>query len=177
MRDSGVVSFLQFTFDLASGDLKRDGGRRIRMPEQTIRLLAILVERAGMVVTRDEIQQLLWPQGEFLDHEHAINRIITHLRSVLRDDPSKPRFIETVRKRGYRFLPPVAVIAWESTPEIELVPPSRQEAPLADRPQVDEAKPFASGSVPPTALVLGQESRQLAAICLRRHNLPAPLHQ
>jgi DNA-binding winged helix-turn-helix (wHTH) protein/tetratricopeptide (TPR) repeat protein len=108
MRESRLATFLDFTFDLASGDLRR-GNVRLRVPQQTSRLLAILVERAGTVVTREELQQLLWPDGEFLDHEHAINRVITDLRAVLRDNPQKPRCIETVRKRGYRFLPPVAI--------------------------------------------------------------------
>ena len=108
MRESRLATFLDFTFDLASGDLGR-GNVRLRMPQQTSRLLSILIERAGTVVTREELQQLLWPDGEFLDHEHAINRVITDLRAVLRDDPRKPRCIETVRKRGYRFLPPVAI--------------------------------------------------------------------
>jgi DNA-binding winged helix-turn-helix (wHTH) protein/tetratricopeptide (TPR) repeat protein/TolB-like protein len=103
-----VRTFLDFKFDVTSRDLMR-GGMKLRMPEQTSRMLAILLEHAGSVVTREEIQILLWPNGEFLDHERAINRIITHLRSVLRDDPRKPKYIETVHKRGYRFLLPVSI--------------------------------------------------------------------
>ena len=108
MRESELATFLDFTFDLASGDLAR-GSVRLRIPQQTSSLLSILIERAGSVVTREELRELLWPEGEFLDYEHAINRVITELRAVLRDDPRKPRCIETVRKRGYRFLPRVAV--------------------------------------------------------------------
>jgi len=117
MQESRLATFLDFTFDLASGDLGR-GNVRLRVPQQTSRLLSILIERAGTVVTREELQQLLWPDGEFLDYEHAINRVITDLRAVLRDDPRKPRCIETVRKRGYRFLPPVAI-------ESAIAPPLR----------------------------------------------------
>jgi DNA-binding winged helix-turn-helix (wHTH) protein/tetratricopeptide (TPR) repeat protein len=158
MRESAIVSFLQFTFDLASGDLRRDGGRQIRMPEQSIRLLAILIERAGTVVYRDELQQLLWPEGEFLDHEHAINRIVTQLRSVLRDDPRKPRYVETVRKRGYRFLPPVTVIASENAPEIELAPQANQYLPAEDQPASAAIEAIAP---PDLGLVIGPDAQQI----------------
>ena len=104
-----LVSFLDFKFDHSSGDLLR-GVKRLRIPKQTSRLLAIFLERPGTVVTRAELQELLWPEGEFLDHEHAINRVVTDLRAVLRDNPKNPKYIETVHKRGYRFLPKVSVI-------------------------------------------------------------------
>ena len=102
------------------------------MPEQTSSLLAILLERAGSVVTRDELQQLLWPNGDFLDHERAINRIVTHLRSVLRDDPRNPKFIETVHKRGYRFLPAVTVTSPSRQPDEGAARPEEQSVTLAD---------------------------------------------
>lgn len=104
-----LVSFLDFKFDLSSGDLIR-GSKRLRIPKQTSRLLGIFLERPGTVVTRAELQKLLWPEGEFLDHEHAINRVITDLRAVFRDNPKNPRYIETVHKRGYRFLPQITVV-------------------------------------------------------------------
>jgi len=102
-----LVSFLDFKFDLSSGDLLR-GDKRLRIPKQTSRLLGIFLERAGTVVTRAELQDLLWPEGEFLDHEHAINRVVTDLRAVFRDNPKNPKYIETVHKRGYRFLPKIS---------------------------------------------------------------------
>ncbi len=104
-----LVSFLDFKFDPSSGDLLR-GERRLRMPKQTSRLLGIFLERQGSVVSRAELQELLWPDGEFLDHEHAINRVITDLRAVFRDNPKSPRYIETVHKRGYRFLPVITTL-------------------------------------------------------------------
>jgi len=104
-----LVSFLDFKFDLSSGDLLR-GDKKLRIPKQTSRLLGIFLERPGIVVTRAELQELLWPEGEFLDHEHAINRVVTDLRAVFRDNPKNPKYIETVHKRGYRFLPPIATI-------------------------------------------------------------------
>jgi DNA-binding winged helix-turn-helix (wHTH) protein/Tfp pilus assembly protein PilF/TolB-like protein len=109
MPELKLVSFLDFKFDLSSGDLLR-GDKKLRIPNQTSRLLAIFLERPGIVVTRAELQELLWPAGEFLDHEQAINRVITDLRAIFRDNPKNPRYIETVHKRGYRFLPKIAVI-------------------------------------------------------------------
>jgi len=128
---------------------------KLRMPEQTSRLLAILVERAGSVVTRDELQQLLWPKGEFLDHERAINRIITHLRSVLRDDPRKPKYIETVHKRGYRFLPAVSVTTRPTPPGSSIARRGVQDHPLAvSPPQSVPSEPAASS--PTTELSVPQ---------------------
>ena len=97
-----IYAFSAFTFEPDSGILQRNG-RQIRMPPQTSLLLSILLERAGTVVSREEIQRLLWPGGEYLDHEQAINRAVNSLRMVLRDDARKSRFIETFSKRGYRF--------------------------------------------------------------------------
>jgi DNA-binding winged helix-turn-helix (wHTH) protein/tetratricopeptide (TPR) repeat protein len=114
MAKTDLVSFLDFKFDLSSGDLLR-GDKRVGMPKQTSRLLEIFLERPGAVVTRAELQELLWPEGEFLDHEHAINRVIADLRSVFRDSPKHPKYIRTVHKRGYRFIPKISFIPVMST--------------------------------------------------------------
>jgi DNA-binding winged helix-turn-helix (wHTH) protein/TolB-like protein/cytochrome c-type biogenesis protein CcmH/NrfG len=100
-------AFSVFTFDAAIGVLKRNG-HYIRVPPQTLILLKALLERAGAMVTREELRLLLWPEGEFIDHDHAINRAINFLRAVLRDNPKKPQYIETLPKRGYRFIAPVS---------------------------------------------------------------------
>ncbi len=73
-------------------------------------LLTVLLERAGSVVSRDELQQMLWPNGEFLDHERAINRTVNQLRSTLGDEPRNSRYIETIPKRGYRFCATVTAL-------------------------------------------------------------------
>jgi DNA-binding winged helix-turn-helix (wHTH) protein/tetratricopeptide (TPR) repeat protein len=122
-----LVSFLDFKFDLSSGDLLR-GDKRLRIPKQTSRLLGIFLERPGAVVTRAELQELLWPEGEFLDHEHAINRVITDLRAVFRDNPKNPKYIETVHKRGYRFLPQIVVVP-VTTPLLNPAPSAKAEPP------------------------------------------------
>jgi DNA-binding winged helix-turn-helix (wHTH) protein/tetratricopeptide (TPR) repeat protein len=124
---TNLVGFSVFTFDPASGELKRNG-RSLRVPPQTILLLTILLERAGTIVTRDELRQLLWPNGEFIDHEHAINRAINYLRMVLRDTAKKPQFIETLPKRGYRFIA-----------EITLPLPAEPTAAISDAPPLKDA--------------------------------------
>jgi DNA-binding winged helix-turn-helix (wHTH) protein/TolB-like protein/Tfp pilus assembly protein PilF len=131
MAKPELVSFLDFKFDLSSGDLLR-GDKRVGIPKQTSRLLGIFLEHPGTVITRAELQELLWPEGEFLDHEHAINRVIADLRAVLRDNPKNPRYIETVHKRGYRFLPKISLLP---VAKMELTPASNadweQELPVA----------------------------------------------
>lgn len=115
MLEPALLSFLDFKFDSTSGDLFR-GGKRLRIPKQTSHLLEIFLERAGKVISRSELQQLLWPDGEFLDHEQAINRVITDLRAILRDNPKNPKYIETVHKRGYRFLPAISLMPVSADP-------------------------------------------------------------
>src|SRR5271156_6185033 len=97
--ESSRFAFSVFTFDATAGVLKRND-HYLRVPPQTLLLLTALLENAGAVVTREYLRQLLWPDGEFIDHDHAINRAVNFLRTVLRDNPKKPQFIETLPKRG-----------------------------------------------------------------------------
>src|SRR5215813_6216139 len=100
------VRFGAFQLDLQSGELRRNG-IKVRLPDQSIQVLAILLDRSGEVVTRGELQQRLWPNGTIVEFEHSINSVINRLRQALEDSPNKPRFIETLPRRGYRFLVPV----------------------------------------------------------------------
>jgi DNA-binding winged helix-turn-helix (wHTH) protein/Tfp pilus assembly protein PilF/TolB-like protein len=100
--------FSALVFDAESGELTRNGAR-LRVPDQAARILAILLDRAGELVTREDLRHSLWRTGEFLDYDHSINNSISQLRDVLRDDSRTPRFIETIPKRGYRFLAEVKI--------------------------------------------------------------------
>lgn len=120
---SSRFAFSVFKFDAAAGVLKRND-QYLRVPPQTLLLLTALLEHAGAVVTRDHLRQLLWPDGEFIDYDHAINRAVNYLRTVLRDNPKKPQFIETLPKRGYRFIADVSYLASEHQPSAELAPNS-----------------------------------------------------
>jgi TolB-like protein len=92
------------TFELSSGGELRKRGLRIALQEQPLRILTALLERPGEVVSREALCQRLWPDGTFVDFEHSLNAAVRRLRVTLGDNAEVPRFIETVHKRGYRFL-------------------------------------------------------------------------
>src|SRR6478672_445638 len=107
MQDPGlsseVVRFDIFEVDLRAGELRKEG-RPVKLQEQPLRVLSLLLERSGEVVTRDELRQNLWPADTFVDFDHGLNSAVARLRQALRDSAEKPRLIETVAKRGYRFI-------------------------------------------------------------------------
>jgi TolB-like protein/DNA-binding winged helix-turn-helix (wHTH) protein/Flp pilus assembly protein TadD len=109
------LRFGGFEADLRSGELTKQG-KRLHLQEQPFRLLAMLLERPGEVITREEVRQRLWPRA-VVDFDHGLNKAISKIRDVLGDSAEKPRFIETVARRGYRFLADVqALRATESQP-------------------------------------------------------------
>ena len=97
------VRFDVFEVDVRAGELCREG-RKIKLQEQPFRVLFLLLQRPGEVVTRDQLRQELWPADTFVDFDHGLNSAVARLREALRDSAEKPRFIETVAKRGYRFI-------------------------------------------------------------------------
>ncbi len=104
-----VFRFGQFEADLAHGTLRRNG-LRVRLAEQPFLALALLLEHAGETVTREQLREKLWPQDVFVDFDGSLNVIAKKIRQALNDDPANPRFVETIPRRGYRFIAPVAVI-------------------------------------------------------------------
>ncbi len=102
-----VVRFGAFEVDLQTGELHKHG-MRVRLQEQPFRILAMLLERPGELVTRDEIKERLWPADTFVDFEHSVNAAIRRLRDALNDHADTPRFIETLPRRGYRFIADVS---------------------------------------------------------------------
>src|SRR5580704_19623340 len=100
------IRFDEFELDVSSGELRK-GGILIKLQPQPFRVLLLLIERAGQVVTREEIQQCVWGDSTFVDFEHGINFSINQIRGALCDGAEKPRYIETVPRRGYRFIGPV----------------------------------------------------------------------
>lgn len=101
-----IVRFGVFELDLAAGELRKSGVR-LRLQGQPYQVLALLLERAGDVVTREELQQKLWPSDTFVDFDHSLNTAINKVREALGDSASSPRFVETLARRGYRFIAPV----------------------------------------------------------------------
>ncbi len=92
--------------DAASGELRKNGVK-VRLQEQPFQVLLSLLERPGEVVTREDLRQRLWPADTFVDFDHSLNTAINKLRDALGDTAGNPRFIETLARRGYRFLAPV----------------------------------------------------------------------
>lgn len=111
----GRVQFGQFDFDPAAGVLRRNG-TPVRLQPQPARVLAMLVERAGDLVGRDDLRQGVWPDGTFVDFERGLNFCIAQIRAALADTASAPRFVETVPRRGYRFIAPVRPVLAEVVP-------------------------------------------------------------
>ncbi|HKV61314.1 MAG TPA: winged helix-turn-helix domain-containing protein [Candidatus Acidoferrum sp.] len=101
-----VICFGSFETDLRAGELRRDG-RRIRLQEQPFQVLAMLLQLPGEIVTREELRGRLWPADTFVDFDHGLNAAVKRLRDALNDSAENPRFVETVARRGYRFIAPI----------------------------------------------------------------------
>src|SRR6516162_8326440 len=116
------VRFGPFQLDLRGGELHKEG-RRIRLQEQPFQILRMLLESPGAVVSREEIRQRLWPDNTVVEFDHSINAAVKRLRDALRDSAEKPRYIETVARRGYRFIAELRAVD-KSAPLAELVTPT-----------------------------------------------------
>jgi TolB-like protein/DNA-binding winged helix-turn-helix (wHTH) protein/Flp pilus assembly protein TadD len=140
----GRLRFGIFEADLRTGELKKRG-TRIRLQEQPFQVLAVLLARPGELVTRDELRGRLWAADTFVDFDHGLNKAINKIREALGDSAESPRFVETVPRRGYRFIADVAVVDLESaSPETSA--PSTTRDPLAadDREPLEVAEPTAA---------------------------------
>jgi DNA-binding winged helix-turn-helix (wHTH) protein len=101
-----VVRFGLFEFDLAAGELRKQG-RKIKLQDQPFQVLELLISRPGEVVTREELQKALWPADTFVEFDQGLNTAIKKIRLALGDSADNPRFIETLPRKGYRFIAPV----------------------------------------------------------------------
>src|SRR5580692_54863 len=108
-RLNSVVRFGTYEVSLQSGEVRKSG-LRIRVQQQPMKLLQILLERPGEVVTREELRSRVWTDESFGDFDQAVNIAIAKLRNALGDSAENPRFIETLPKRGYRFIAEVSVV-------------------------------------------------------------------
>jgi len=102
-----LVRFGSFEVDLQSGELRKSG-QKLKLSGQPFQVLAILLEHPGQVVTREQLHKRLWPDT-FVDVDHNLNTAINKIREVLGDSAESPRFVETLPRRGYRFIGPVDV--------------------------------------------------------------------
>src|ERR1051326_6839590 len=102
-----VLRFDAFEADLRAGELRKHG-MRMKLSGQPFQVLVILLQRAGEVVTREELQQALWPADTYVDFDHGLNTAINKVRAALGASGNSPRFVETLSRRGYRFIAPVS---------------------------------------------------------------------
>src|SRR5437773_9964786 len=114
------LRFGVFEVDLRAGELRKHGVK-LRLQEQPFQVLAMLLERPGETVTRDELRNRLWTAETFVDFDHGVNKAINRIRDTLGDSATSPRFVETVARRGYRFIADVAVA--EEAPIYQSVAP------------------------------------------------------
>jgi eukaryotic-like serine/threonine-protein kinase len=105
-RTPWILRFGTFEVDLRAGELRKQG-KRIKLQEQPFHVLTVLLQRPGEVVTREELRNQNWPPDTFVDFDNTLNTAINKLREALGDSADNPRFIETLPRRGYRFLAPV----------------------------------------------------------------------
>ena len=132
-RSSSVrARFGQYEVELSSGDLRRSGVP-VRIQEQPLQVLRLLLEAEGRVVTREQLQGVLWPEDTFVDFEHGVNTAVKKLRRALGDTVENPQFIETLPKFGYRFIAPVEWVGDSGdSHELRSVVPIAQPRPTRD---------------------------------------------
>jgi DNA-binding winged helix-turn-helix (wHTH) protein len=136
VKDSGPARryrFGTFEADAVTGELRRQG-IRIKLNAQPFQVLLLLVDRPGQLLTREEISRELWPDGTFVDYEHGVNSAVNRIREALGDTASSPRFVETLARRGYRFVAPVERIGLGGHPspsEPEPLSPVAKEQTVA----------------------------------------------
>jgi len=135
-RSQQIARFEGFELDLRAGELRHEGEKAVALPEQPFRILSMLLDRPGDLVTREEIRSKLWPNGTIVEFEHSINAAVNRLRQVLGDSPENPRYIETLARRGYRWKIPVR---WAGSP--------REAASHADVKSAAETRTAAGGNL------------------------------
>jgi len=137
-RPAPLFRFGAFEADAATGELRRQGVR-LKLNAQPFQVLIMLLERHGDLVKREEISRRLWPDGTFVDYEHGLNAAVNRIREALGDTASHPRFVETLARRGYRFVAPVERVGPEGpqapAEQLPVGPePGGTELPLNDPP-------------------------------------------
>ena len=141
MREASTpvrLRFGAFEVDLRAGELRKQG-LKIRLQEQPFRVLAMLLERPGEIITRDELRSRLWSAETFVDFDHGVNKAVNRIREAIGDSATSPRFIETVARRGYRFVADVAPVEEPRDAELEALSDGRP--PLEPDRQPSAAQP------------------------------------
>jgi TolB-like protein/DNA-binding winged helix-turn-helix (wHTH) protein/Tfp pilus assembly protein PilF len=143
-----LLRFGVFELDCRVGELRKNG-LRVRLQQQPFQVLAMLLERPGEVVGREELQKRLWPADTFVDFDHGLNKAINKVREALGDSAESPRFVETVARRGYRFLAEVKVAGAVPVRISELEPPPPPAAEAREREDLAGKLPMVGRFLPP----------------------------
>lgn len=160
--DAGAVRFGAFEVDFATGELRK-GGLLVHLQQQPFKVLALLASRAGQLVTREEIQREIWRSDTYVDFDQGLNFCIKQIRSALGDQAETPRFVETLPRRGYRFLVPVTpVLAAVRPAEPSGPPPTSAPEPSRNRSWLAPAFAFAAVAA-------------AAGLWALRHQAPVPV--
>jgi len=157
------IRFGLFEVDLQTGELRKQG-LKVRLIGQPFDVLAMLLERPGEIVTREELQKRLWPAHTFVDFEHGLNTAVKKLREALGDDANNPQFVETLARRGYRFIAPVVGAG---------LVPARPGGPQGPALSAEKASPLRPVRLAPAAGLIMVIAGMLLAYWLMRP-LPAP---
>ncbi len=136
-----LYRFGVFEADPTLGELRRKG-TRVKLNAQPFQMLLMLLERPGELLTREEISRALWPDGTFVDYEHGVNSAVNRIREALGDTAGNPRFVETLARRGYRFVAPVERITLNDSPPLPAEPQSKpsdasEQAQAAAEPEAE----------------------------------------
>ena len=173
----GRLRFGVFEVDLRGGELRKHG-LRIRLQAQPFQVLAMLLEHPGEVVSREELQRKLWPADTFVDFDHGLNKAVNKIRDALGDSADSPRFVETVARRGYRFLAEVRAADGPMARGVSTAKPRLAEATipaladLADKPPTP--KRFSPSLVWTTAILVAVIA-VLAAWMFHLKSRPSPV--
>jgi DNA-binding winged helix-turn-helix (wHTH) protein len=169
------ISFGSFEVDLRTEEVRKQG-MRIRLPGQSFQVLTMLLREPGELVTREELQQALWPADTFVDFEHGVNAAVKRLRQALGDSAEHPTFIETLPRRGYRFIAPVTRPADATGSAVSLTP---VEGVPVEAPSV--ASVHTRKHVLPVVAVAGCLALVIASVAIlffiTREKVPAPRAQ
>src|SRR6202167_2281726 len=131
----GLLRFGVFELDRDAKELRRNGVP-MRLQEQPLRVLAALVERPGEIVTREELQERIWGKDTFVDFEQSLNKAVNRLREALNDEAGQPKYVETVPRRGYRFIAAVSGLNATEPPQPPVLPSSVLDAkPASSEPR------------------------------------------
>jgi Tol biopolymer transport system component/DNA-binding winged helix-turn-helix (wHTH) protein len=163
---NSIVQFGIFEADLRAGELRRNGAK-VRLQDQPFQVLAFLLESPAQLVTREELHARLWPADTFVDFDHGLTAAVKRLRDALGDSAENPRFVETLARRGYRFLAPVNRAAQEIIPAPQPLARARHESSTAPQPGRIWRLPLAAAAVLLAGISAGWHAGHRSAASIR----------